>query len=410
MPNVQDRELVRSVAANPIYLIVRGRRRHIPDPETFRYLQYQPNDVRELAQAEIDSLPIATPLPSYVEREEKQAAVSRRGSQLPGLSPERPNRVWLASVVLLTCFIIGAIIFVPNAVHYSPKLSANERQTAVANLRSAMIQIFAAIGGLGGVYFTVQSIVLNRQSIGATTYAQVAERYSKSLELIDVDNRVSKRLGGLLALARIGRISAGDRDTIARYLALLVRIDAIATGNDKRTSDEISTILNALADLRIDGFEDIYDLRQCRMSKLDGAPLRLGSTNLNGSTLSAFPALHSEISNSTFVRLSATDIDLRYSDLSKLLARNASLVRSDLSWCDLNGAVFLNANLVGLSLVGSELRNAVFIGADLSLANLRRTDLSKCDLSDCTLTGAFYDDLTQWPVDFDVAGSGVRKV
>jgi uncharacterized protein YjbI with pentapeptide repeats len=348
------------------------------------------------------------PLPSYREREEVEVASSATIETLPELTPYRPMRLLLLVPIILILVSVVAIISVPGIVHYSAQLSPDQRETAIASFRSTLVQLFAALAIIGGLYFTVQTLILGRQNAAANIYSQVAERYAKSLELIATSNDIGTRLGGLMALARIGRVSSGDRSTIARYLAALIRLSSDHGGNDRRSSAELSTILSTLGDLRGDGYSARYDLRSTCLTDLDDETLRLGATNLNGATVSRSRILHSTLSNSTAVRATFTHVDLRFSVLTQLLARDATFDQSDLSWCELTDSVFIGASLRGVSLVGSRLAGSIFIGSNLSNADLRRTDLSATNLSDCILAGAYYDDDTDWPPGFDIASSGAR--
>ena len=75
--------------------------------------------------------------------------------------------------------------------------------------------------------------------------------------------------------------------------------------------------------------------------------------------------------------------DLRRADLSGANLRGADLSRANLSGADLRGADLSRADLRGADLSGADLR-----GADLRRATLSGADLSGADLSRANLSGA----------------------
>lgn len=80
------------------------------------------------------------------------------------------------------------------------------------------------------------------------------------------------------------------------------------------------------------------------------------------------------------------------------------------------GTELANANLEGSSLISADQRKthlwmATLEGANLSFANLEEaslqaTNLSNAILSHANLSGAYYDDYTMWPDDFDFEEAG----
>ena len=401
--------LLRSRGASPIYLVVRGRRRHIPDGATFRYLQFQPDRVIQLSQTEVDALPLGDRLPTFEGREVTQIEESHSSVAVAGHLPELTHiapgrlRVLLSGVVLLALF--AAAVYVPELVHYPNGLTADGQAKARADLRTSLIQVMAALSVLAGLYFSVQTILLSRQTLAATTYNQVAERYTTALQLIVPGNAVSTRLGGLLSLSRIARASVTDRPSIATYFTTLLKLDSVEGG---RHDVETSAILKGLSELRQIGFKAPYNLTDCKLRNLGGGGIAASRSDFSRSCIDDFVAYYSDLTDSKFIDAKLNSVDLRFSRLQRILVRSTVTQNVDVSWCDLEDAVCILSDFRGISLVGSRLDRAHFIGVDLREANLRHTDLSGVNLSDCNLEGAFYDVKTVWPQGFDVVASGAR--
>ena len=93
-------------------------------------------------------------------------------------------------------------------------------------------------------------------------------------------------------------------------------------------------------------------------------------------------------------------------ELTGAMFSRADLTAIDLARVDLSGANFVKASLHRANLLNSDLRNADLSAADLKQTNLRGTNLSGAILAEVLLSGAQYDQMTQWPAGFDPEAAG----
>ena len=94
--------------------------------------------------------------------------------------------------------------------------------------------------------------------------------------------------------------------------------------------------------------------------------------------------------------------DLRGADLSQAYLDGANLAGSDLGGANLTRAIMGAAELQGASLYHTDLRGANLEGADLRGVNLSMV----LGLKNAYLEGAHYDELTDWPEDFEPVKHG----
>ncbi len=389
--------------------MIRGIGRHIIDNATFRYLQFRPDEVVLTGQEDIDRLPKGPDLPSFERLEQKMLEGGLNSSTtLPSLTTTKPATI--AAVVTIVIGVLvatAAVILLPEVVPLPQGLSPSEAMAATSEIRKATVQALGVLILVIGMYFTVQTIILNRQALAAATHNQIAERYMDALQLTDPSNPVSVRLGGILSLARIGRTSQHDREAVAGYLAALMQLEA---EEGTRGALEKATIIRALNAIRKAGYTGLIDLSNCALVPLRGnIPLAFGPSNLNRSNAARALCQRSHLSDSTFVEACFDGADMRLSVLDALLIRNSSFVNADVSWSSFSDAVVLLSDCRGISLVGCRLTGTYFIGADLRGANLRHTELADVHFSDCLLQGAWYDSSTVWPSGFDPVSAGARS-
>ena len=103
----------------------------------------------------------------------------------------------------------------------------------------------------------------------------------------------------------------------------------------------------------------------------------------------------------------ATGIASCYPDCSKTNFSRANLIEADFRGIDLNGANLSGADLTEADLRGVSLIKANLRGANLIKANLIGTNFTEADLIGADLTGAFYDNSTIWPSDFEPPSSTI---
>ena len=120
-------------------------------------------------------------------------------------------------------------------------------------------------------------------------------------------------------------------------------------------------------------------------------------------------------SNLNYANLKNADLsnaDLRDSSLVRAELSGANLSQADLSGADLSRANLATAQLIETDLTGACLNQACLTAAklikvDLSSANLSGAYLLGVDLSQTKLKGAFYDDQTSFPNEFDPLSTGM---
>ncbi len=114
---------------------------------------------------------------------------------------------------------------------------------------------------------------------------------------------------------------------------------------------------------------------------------------------------------------SLRNTDLSYADLRESCLIRAELSQANLSGANLAGADLSRANLAIAKLTEANLSGACFhkacltsaklIKVDLSYANLTGTYLIGAELSQANLKGAFYDDDTSFPANFEPMSAGM---
>jgi len=112
------------------------------------------------------------------------------------------------------------------------------------------------------------------------------------------------------------------------------------------------------------------------------------------------------LSGADLQQANLTNVQLSQANLSE-----ANLSQSDLWQADLKQANLFKANLREATLSRADFSGANLEGADFGNADLRGADLSKAlNLERADLTGARYDENTQWPADFNPQAAGAEPV
>jgi uncharacterized protein YjbI with pentapeptide repeats len=414
MVAVRDGQLLRSTQDPSIYLVLRGRRRHVPDPETFEYLRLDRNAVLETEPSEVASVPLGPALPSLrgrlsVPASPPTSTVSSDSAEtLKGLH-SNTSIILLFLGITLTLVVLAFIL--PGLLTPRSGFTAVEREQAVAALRGNILQVVTVIGVLLGYALTLQSLQVSRATYHSTLDNQLSERYAKSLELTEMSKGFEVRLGGLLALGRIARTSRQDRQNIVNFFSVLLRhpADPAPTGSTTpaRQAPEVAAMVTALGDLMTASLASRLSLQGLALRDHSKLPLRFGDADLRGCSLANVEARSSNLTDASMPDATLSNVDLRFSSLSRLMAREARVEDCDMSWSNLEGAVFIGANLARTSLVGARLRGSHFIGTDLRGANLRSIDLRGVNLDDADLMDARADSKTAFPAGVDPIARGV---
>jgi uncharacterized protein YjbI with pentapeptide repeats len=143
-----------------------------------------------------------------------------------------------------------------------------------------------------------------------------------------------------------------------------------------------------------------------------------GERDFSDSDFGVLSLAGSCLSYANFRRSKLKQIDWRAADLRGIDLSEANLSRSDLQDADLRGAALNNvmmfmatldgANLQGADLSASSLDLTTLARANLQGANLCGTYLRGIDLGEADLTGAYFDDKTQFDPGFDPIAAGMQ--
>jgi len=202
-------------------------------------------------------------------------------------------------------------------VHHKGALTTEQRLKATNDARTSLATVVSAIGLTGGLLFTAFTFRLSRTG-------QNTDRYQAAIAQLG-DDRLTVRVGGIHALAKLAEDVPSVRQTVADVLASFIR----DSGNAFRhVSSDVQVAVTVL-----------------------GRP--------------------------------ATDAALRPPDLS-----GAALPKAKLRRADLDGVDFTEAHLQGADLSDASLHRAALRGARLYRANLSNTDLTDADLTDADLRNA----------------------
>jgi Pentapeptide repeats (9 copies) len=252
--------------------------------------------------------------------------------------------------------IAGLLVFLvlPGIVIDPSEFSAAKDRVAAENaVRTVGVQLLGGFVLTVGAYFTARTYRLNREG-------QITDRFSAAIGHL-AGEELATQLGGVYALERIMRDSAGDQGPILEILCAFVRTRA----RDERADDQFPSPEVAAA-LRVIGRRDVrQDPR--------GYTLNLSTTNLCAASL-----------------------------------RDGNFAKTNFWRTDLRHAYFEKTVLQGAYLRSTNLADATFRKTDLRDANLRNARLERTDLTTSTWDGATYDDDTVWPT--GEAPFGTRRV
>lgn len=400
MPDIR---LVRSLHKDPIYIVVAGVRRHVPDPATFEYLNLRRRDVELLPQGDVDAIELGPPLRSDASKvllsDRRPRRIARRASRrraVSNLGATSPSSVILFSlgasliVSAFAAFWLAPPYLIPSG------LGPAEKATAIAAARTSIVQLTAAIIVLAGFYFTFETIRISRVSQLVERDKNDAGRYAEAVKLTSLDNSPDVRVGGILALQSLAKESESEREPVVRFLGSMLPVAANSASDYPRGPLEIRSALDAIRVGRV-GVDFSLNLRGLTLEGMDQFELELDGCRLEASRFTGCQFTSSNLAGVTMSESTWTDVDMRNSNFRDVMALGAAVVDCDLSWCDLSNANFLCCDLSGTSFVGSQLGGSIFAGANFRGANLRSVNLASSDLFGADLFGAFADRNTTWP-------------
>jgi uncharacterized protein YjbI with pentapeptide repeats len=141
------------------------------------------------------------------------------------------------------------------------------------------------------------------------------------------------------------------------------------------------------------------DVRKlAKSAKEDGQPVDLSGRNLSHLGLDGIDLSGANLSHARLVQTYLTGSNLQDVDFSESDLSSAYLSRADLRRAKFRQAYLFQTGLEQANLEGADFQGANLRGARLRDANLKDTDLS----------GAFYNDKTEWPLSFDPEAAGAE--
>jgi hypothetical protein len=316
--------------------------------------------------------------------------------------------------------IVGVAIALALAVVILPPLlaSGNSEENDV---RSTLLQGLAGLFLAGGLYFTAQTLRLNREG-------QITERFTRAIDQLG-DEKLDVRLGGIYALERVARSSREDHGPIMEVLTAYVREHAHWPPHPAEEAEDADSAEHREPDG--DGARPSTDVQAViavlgrRVLGRKEHDLDLSSVDLRGARFGKGPGEgHFEKANFTGAQLDRAE--LRQAHLSGANLTRANLTGAHLELANLTEAtvevnveghhafsVEVGANLTGADLTGAHLKFADLTGANLNGANLTEADLTEANLTrayleHADLTDAVYDLRTKWPEGFDPKAEGAR--
>ncbi len=320
-------------------------------------------------------------------------------------------------------------------------------------MRSTLLQALAGLVLAAGLYFTAQTLRLNRES-AARTYelqreGQITERFTRAIDQLG-DEKLDVRLGGIYALERIAKSSTDDHGPVMEVLTAYVREHApwpprpakeAGENEPAKPSTDIQAVIAVLGRREISGREEqrldlsSTDLKGAKFGKgpgegnfegaifdrtrLEGAYLEeakltgaffldanLTKANLFDANLMEAYLVEANLAKANLQAANLTEANLAEANLAKARLVHARLTEANLAEADLAEANLVEAKLMGADLSGANLTKANLSGANLTKANLwganvRDANLTEANLEAADFREALYDSDTKWPSGFD---------
>ena len=309
----------------------------------------------------------------------------------------REHRDVVVLVVTVATLLVLAIVILP------PIFAGGE--DTENDVRGTLLQGLAGLFLAGGLYFTAQTLRLNRKSAERTsesaerTYrlereGQITERFTRAIDQLG-DEKPDVCLGGIYALEGIARDSEEYHGPIMEVLTAYVREHAPwsapasdegeeASSAEHRERDEddlpapatdVQAVIAVLG-RRVVGRKGEHDLD---LRSVDLRRARFGKGADEG---------HFEKANFAGAQLERPDLDLAQltgANLEHADLTEATLTRADLTGAHLAGATLTEADLAEATLTEAHLEGATLTEAHLTAANLRKADLRDANLTEATL-------------------------
>jgi uncharacterized protein YjbI with pentapeptide repeats len=279
---------------------------------------------------------------------------------------DRRSVFWWIGLALLLAALLW---FVPQLQgrYLSENVPPKEVPSLVNEYRRTWAQILGGAALLAGLYFTWRTLHINREG-------QITERFTKAIDQLgdtddDGEPRLEIRLGGIYALERIAKDSpARDFNTVVEVLSAYVRENAKWSSRSKVSGKESRGLrADIQAILTFIGEPSWHDARPGHQK------LSLSNTDLRFGDLSA-------------IHLRGADLHGVHWGLADL--REAHLESANLYRAHLEGANLSLAHLEGANVALAHLEGTNFRGARLERVNLYEAHLEAADLREAHLEGA----------------------
>ena len=250
-----------------------------------------------------------------------------------------------------------------------------------------VIAFIAAVGALGGTYYSFTSL---RSTINQNTQSargQLSDRLNKAIGYLDPDkNAKDVVVGGIYSLEQLTQDNLADDnfrmvvfDVLDTYVADHPPKECPKLAPPSALSPPSADVKAALTVIGRHKFPQKIDLSNVcliaadlKEARLDNAWLR--STILTGAALAG--------------------ANLASADLSGAVLKYAYLGKSEKSGKETKQT---NANLTDANLADADLTDADLTDADLTDANLIGADLTRANLTGANLSGIRYSESTRWP-------------
>jgi uncharacterized protein YjbI with pentapeptide repeats len=328
----------------------------------------------------------------------------------------------------LVAVAVSIAVLLVLVVVVLPPLLASEGDSE-NDVRSTLLQALAGLFLAMGLYFTAQTLRLNRESAERTSQSasrtyelqregQITERFTRAIDQLG-DEKLDVRLGGIYALERIAKSSADDHGPIMEVLTAYVREhapwpprpakeaesaqdrepDKDANENEGvRPSTDVQAVIAVLGRREVSGREE----RKLDLSSADLRGAKFGKGPGEGNFEGAiFGRTHLE--GAYLAEAKLTGANLRDANLEEANLEEANLTEAYLVEANLAKANLQAANLTEADLRGTDLAKARLVLAYLTEANLTEANLTEANLNSAKLTGTFLQDANLTKATFNSA-------
>ena len=291
----------------------------------------------------------------------------------------KPLLSWVLILSAASLIGYGLWFFVGEfpKINIPSTLNEKEKRELINSNRENVLKVIQTLAGLG----FIGTAFLAWRNSQLTEDKNVADRFTKAVEMLSDKERLEVRIGGIYTLERIAKDSKKDSIVVTKLLLAFVRrktresdyirdhspwlVDSECSIEDRINEEnypeeDIQICLEAVvSDSRINQnitlSLDNANLQNANLFNYDLSNFSLKNTNLVLAFLQ-----DSKLNGSLLIDTMLMKADLRYSEFKK-----AVLVRVDFSNSDLRGADFREAHLEDVIFDGADVEGAIFEGATI---------------------------------------------